>query len=105
MSPTPYGDLDEYSFYEGPFPFEKRADKEVGSLTVFAGVRAARRASIAILHSGACVAHQQEPFALWAKCEHLRAGNVLLIMPSDIAALRRRTLIAALRKLGRPTSP
>jgi hypothetical protein len=108
LTPLPYGELGDYSFFKARSlkEFEAQPIHMIpASLTVFPTVQGAQQASLAILHGGDCVAHTDKRVVpAWTQCEHLRVGNVLLITSSDIARRPRQTLIAALRRLGRPTS-
>jgi hypothetical protein len=107
-TPLPHGDLGEYSFYAAKSPKAYQAQRfpiEVpANLTVFPTVTGARRASLLILHGGACVAHSDALFTEWKSCNHLRVANVLLIMSSTLSTGYRRTLETALNQLGRPTT-
>jgi hypothetical protein len=106
QSPLPYGDLGEYGVYKAKgFSDAGRPGTDVGTITVFSTVRAARRASIRILNGGECGAHPRPGwFSIWRTCGHLRVGNVLVITAPDISPAHRRTLTNALKKLGVPTA-
>lgn len=105
--PLPYGDLGEYSFYAAKSlkAFESQAPRTIpAALTVFPTVSGATRASIRIQKTGECVAHvDKRYFPLWTKCNHFRVANVLLMTSSDISLATGKALVAALRRLGRPT--
>jgi hypothetical protein len=110
QSHLPYGDLEEYGLYSTKSPGRAGPRNGVALVTVFGSVRAAREASLAIAHGGECVPHpQQGLIAAWAKCEHRRVRNVLLIMSlkgyvdPGISVRDRWALVNAFRKLGRPT--
>lgn len=110
LTPLPFGDLDQYTFYRAKSPNDVRGNEDVATVTVFGSVRAARKASVAILRGGPCVAHAgKDSFAVWAACEHLRVRNVLLIMSTKsyvgptIRAEDRSALVNVFRKLGKPT--
>jgi hypothetical protein len=106
-SQLPYGDLDEYTVYIGQERVSEagRPGTEVATVTVFASVAGARRASIRLLHGGECIDHPSpSTFSEWATCKHLRVSNVLIIMAPDISGAHRETLTGVLGGLGTPTS-
>jgi hypothetical protein len=106
-SDLPYGDLDQYDVCKAQALEQAcvRPETTVANVTVFRSVREARRASLRMRHEGECIAHPDPMvFTSWATCEHLRVGNVLVIIPPGVMAAHHRTLSKVLRMIGSPTT-
>ena len=103
-----YGDLASLTFFIGTSSKRFRPHGVLdpqATVTVFSSVQAARRSSVAIRNGGLCIAHVRRRLSNpFPSCKHYRVGNVLLIVAGWAQPKPRRSLIAALRKLGTPTT-
>jgi hypothetical protein len=104
LVPLPHGDLGEYTIYTGTGAMPN-APEPLAGLTVLASTDDARQNAGRITKGGLCAAHDDLALLLpFSRCDHFRVANVLLIVSGDASHAIRERLIAALSRLGTPTT-